>query len=99
MIRKDEYAPDLIPTMIPHCRVEYTDVKTGIPTGAWRAPSHNVNAFVIESFIDELAWAAKRDPVELRIGFLGDAKDFPFPGDNPTPYNPNRLKTCFTTRG
>ena len=52
---KDEYAPDLIPTMIPHCRVEYTDVKTGIPTGAWRAPSHNVNAFVIESFIDELA--------------------------------------------
>ena len=90
---KDEYAPDLIPTMIPHCRVEYTDVKTGIPTGAWRAPSHNVNAFVIESFIDELARAAKRDPVELRIGFLGDAKDFPFPGDNPTPYNPNRLKT------
>ena len=29
----------------------------------------------------------------MRIGFLGDAKDFPFPGDNPTPYNPNRLKT------
>ena len=90
---KDEYSPDLIPTMIPHCRVEYTDVKTGIPTGAWRAPSHNVNAFAIESFIDELAQAAKRDPVELRMGFLGDGKDFTFPGDNPTPYNPNRLKT------
>lgn len=90
---KDEYQPALIPTMIPHCRVEYTEVKTGIPTGAWRAPSHNVNAFVIEGFIDELAQASKRDPVELRIGFLGDARDFSFSGDNPTPYNPNRLKT------
>ena len=89
---KDDYDPDLVPTLIPNCRLEYTAVQTGIPTGAWRAPSHNVNAFVIESFLDELAHAAGRDPVALRLGYLGDRRDFPYSGEDPTPYNPTRLK-------
>jgi isoquinoline 1-oxidoreductase beta subunit len=43
----------------------------GIPTGFWRGvgPTHNV--FVVESFIDELAAAAKKDPVEYRRALLG----------------------------
>jgi isoquinoline 1-oxidoreductase subunit beta len=42
----------------------------GIPTAFWRSvgPSHNI--FVVESFIDELAAAAKKDPVEFRRTLL-----------------------------
>ncbi|HEX3410416.1 MAG TPA: hypothetical protein VHT00_01755 [Stellaceae bacterium] len=48
----------------PNMRAEYLRVEPpGIPTAFWRSlgPSHNV--FVIESFIDELAAAAKEDAV------------------------------------
>jgi isoquinoline 1-oxidoreductase beta subunit len=53
-------------------RVEYVRHEPpGIPTAFWRSvgPSHNV--FVVESFIDELAAAAKKDPVEYRRALLG----------------------------
>jgi isoquinoline 1-oxidoreductase beta subunit len=51
--------------------VEYVRVEPpGIPTAFWRSvgPSHNV--FVTESFIDELAAAAKQDPVAYRLALL-----------------------------
>jgi Aerobic-type carbon monoxide dehydrogenase, large subunit CoxL/CutL homologs len=87
-----EYELDLMPTLIPNLRLEYSEAPTSIPTGAWRAPAHNVNAFAIECFLDELAHACGKDAIEFRLQFLGDAKDFPYQGDNPTPYNPTRLK-------
>jgi isoquinoline 1-oxidoreductase subunit beta len=52
---------------LPNMHVEYLRVEPpGIPTAFWRSvgPSHNV--FVTESFIDELAAAAKQDPVAYR---------------------------------
>ena len=52
-------------------RVEYVRQEPpGIPTAFWRGvgPTHNV--FVVESFIDELAAAAKQDPVEYRRALL-----------------------------
>jgi isoquinoline 1-oxidoreductase subunit beta len=57
---------------IPNFHVEYVRVEPpGIPTAFWRSvgPSHNV--FVTESMIDELAAAAKQDPVEYRRALLG----------------------------
>jgi isoquinoline 1-oxidoreductase beta subunit len=39
-------------------------------TGALRAPGHNAYAWVIEAFIDELATAGARDPLELRLEML-----------------------------
>ena len=56
---------------LPNMHVEYVRVEPpGIPTAFWRSvgPSHNV--FVTESFIDELAAAAKRDPVAYRRALL-----------------------------
>ncbi|WP_371074783.1 MULTISPECIES: molybdopterin cofactor-binding domain-containing protein [unclassified Sinorhizobium] len=56
---------------LPNLRVEYTRVEPpGIPTAFWRSvgPSHNI--FVVESFIDELAHAAKKDPVDYRQALL-----------------------------
>src|SRR5712671_2065894 len=56
---------------LPNMRVEYLRVEPpGIPTAFWRSvgPSHNV--FVVESFMDELAAAAKQDPVKYRRALL-----------------------------
>jgi isoquinoline 1-oxidoreductase subunit beta len=56
---------------LPNLRVEYLRVEPpGIPTAFWRSvgPSHNV--FVTESFMDELAAAAKQDPVAYRLALL-----------------------------
>jgi isoquinoline 1-oxidoreductase beta subunit len=60
-----------LPYAIPNLRVEYLRMEPpGIPTAFWRSvgPSHNV--FVTESFMDELAVAAKKDPVEYRRALL-----------------------------
>lgn len=65
-----EGAIDLVYDM-PNFHVEYARVEPpGIPTGFWRSvgPSHNV--FVVESFIDELAAAARQDPVAYRRAML-----------------------------
>jgi isoquinoline 1-oxidoreductase subunit beta len=59
---------------LPNMHVEYVRVEPpGIPTAFWRSvgPSHNV--FVTESFIDELAAAAKQDAVAYRLALLGQA--------------------------
>jgi isoquinoline 1-oxidoreductase beta subunit len=56
---------------LPNLHVEYVRVEPpGIPTGFWRSvgPSHNV--FVTESFMDELAAAAKQDPIAYRRALL-----------------------------
>ena len=56
---------------LPSLHVEYARVEPpGIPTAFWRSvgPSHNV--FVTESFMDELAAAAKQDPVAYRLALL-----------------------------
>ncbi|PYO96036.1 MAG: aldehyde dehydrogenase [Gemmatimonadetes bacterium] len=59
------------PYALPNIRVEYVRQEPpGVPTAFWRGvgPTHNI--FVVESFIDELAAAAKRDPLEYRRALL-----------------------------
>jgi CO/xanthine dehydrogenase Mo-binding subunit len=61
-----------LPYAIPNVHVEYVRHETpGIIIGWWRGvgPTHNI--FVVESFIDELAAVAKKDPVEYRRALLG----------------------------
>ena len=65
-----EGAIDLV-YALPNMHVEYVRVEPpGIPTAFWRSvgPSHNV--FVTESFMDELAAAAKQDAVTYRLALL-----------------------------
>ena len=57
---------------IPNFFVEYVRVDMPIPVGYWRSVGHSHNAFVVESFMDEMAYLAGRDPLEFRLTLLKD---------------------------
>jgi isoquinoline 1-oxidoreductase beta subunit len=60
------------PYALPNVLVDYVHHEPPIPTAFWRGvgPTHNI--FVVESFIDELAFTAKKDPVAYRMALLAD---------------------------
>jgi isoquinoline 1-oxidoreductase subunit beta len=61
-----------IPYDIPNLRVEYMrDEPPAVPTGFWRGVGPNNNVWAIESFMDELAKKAGKDPVAFRRDMLG----------------------------
>jgi isoquinoline 1-oxidoreductase beta subunit len=51
-------------------RVELHTMETGVPVLWWRSVGHSHTAFAVESFVDELAHAAGRDPLEFRRALL-----------------------------
>jgi isoquinoline 1-oxidoreductase subunit beta len=55
---------------IPNTQHDLVIHDTGFRVGYWRAVSHNMNAFANESFMDELAKAAGKDPYEYRMSML-----------------------------
>ena len=55
---------------IPNRLVEYVRLDTAVPVGFWRSVGSSHNAFTVESFVDELANAAGKDPLEFRLGML-----------------------------
>lgn len=55
---------------IPNYRASYTELNSGIPVTTMRAPGANSNYFASESFLDELAHAAHRDPLAFRLALL-----------------------------
>ena len=57
-------------TAIPGSRVVSSKLPAGIPTGYWRAPGDNGNTWATQSFIDELAHAAGRDPRAFTFDLL-----------------------------
>jgi CO/xanthine dehydrogenase Mo-binding subunit len=58
----------------PNLCVEYIEDDPGVPVMPWRSVGDSRNAFVMESFMDEMAQGASRDPVEFRIDLLKKAK-------------------------
>ena len=55
---------------IPNVAVEYVRMDTPVPVGFWRSVGNTHNAFTVESFADELAHLAGKDPLEFRLGLL-----------------------------
>jgi len=60
-----------MPYDVPNIRIEWTHKDYGIPVGFWRSVGASQNGFIVESFVDELAHAAKKDPFEYRRALLG----------------------------
>ncbi len=60
-----------LPYAIANMRTEHAREEGPVYTGFWRGVGPTRNAPVIESFIDELAVRAKKDPVEYRLAMLG----------------------------
>jgi CO/xanthine dehydrogenase Mo-binding subunit len=55
---------------IPNVRVEWSKPDVAVPVGYWRSVGPSQNTFILESFVDEMAAAAGRDPLEFRRELL-----------------------------
>lgn len=63
-----------MPYAIPNLRIEYLRVEPkAVRTGFWRGVGCNNNVFAIESFMDELAAKAGKDPIAFRLAMLGQS--------------------------
>ena len=70
-----EEAPH-IPYNVEKQFIHYTESLTHVPWGYWRSVDSSMHAFFTESFIDELAHTAKKDPYQYRRGQLSNAPRF-----------------------
>ena len=62
-----------LPYALPNRRVEHVLTHEPVPVGYWRSVGHSYNAFFTESFLDECAHAAGRDPFAYRRALLAEA--------------------------
>ena len=63
-------AADYFPYDIPNVLVDYINNNPGVPCGFWRSVGNSQNGFILESFVDELAHAAGKDPYQYRRQLL-----------------------------
>lgn len=82
---------DFPANFVPNFAVEATLIPTKVPTGPLRAPRSNSLAWVIHSFIDELAHAAGKDPVQFRLDLLGEPRVV---GKGMESYDAGRMRAC-----
>ncbi len=75
---------------IPNFKLDQTLINTDVPLGWWRAPGSCSLAFVTQSFLDELAYAAGVDPLEFKLNTLGE-EVHPGPRKNNPPYHGGRM--------
>ncbi|HEX5209795.1 MAG TPA: molybdopterin cofactor-binding domain-containing protein [Steroidobacteraceae bacterium] len=73
---------------VPSLEYGQSLIELGVPTGPLRNPGGNALAFAFESFIDEVAHAAGRDPLDLRLDLYGPPRVMPVPSRRGRPQPP-----------
>lgn len=84
--REDNFPSGAVDNLL----IDNVEHKSPITTGAWRAPITNFLAFAEQSFFDEVAQAAGKDPVQFRLDLLDKAKQKPV---GAIKYDIDRMKT------
>jgi isoquinoline 1-oxidoreductase beta subunit len=75
--RRADYPPTEFPArLIPDFKLDTSMIESQVPMGSMRAPRSNALAYVVQSFMDELAHAAGKDPVEFQLALLGEPRTF-----------------------
>jgi isoquinoline 1-oxidoreductase beta subunit len=91
---ESELYPDDFPArLVPNLRLEWLAVTSGMTRGSWRAPAHTANAFAVQSFVDEVAHAAGKDPLAFRLAMLGDDREFDYAQHGGPKFKTGRLRT------
>jgi isoquinoline 1-oxidoreductase beta subunit len=91
LYKPELYVDDFPAGIVENLRYEWFDMQSGVPRGSWRAPAHTANAFAVQSFLDELAHATGRDPLQLRLDLYGDNRELPYNQHGGPVFNPFRL--------
>jgi isoquinoline 1-oxidoreductase beta subunit len=78
---QSELVADALPAgLVPNFRSDYYALESRLPRGEWRGAPHVTPTFASESFLDELAHAAKANPFDFRLALLGDPRQLPYAG-------------------
>ena len=88
--RQDNFPSGSIENLL----IDSVEHQSPITTGAWRAPVTNFLAYAEQSFLDELAVATGKDPVQMRLDLLQRAKEKPV---GPIRYDIDRMATVIRT--
>lgn len=91
MFGADLYVDDFPAGLVDNLKLEYFIAKSGTPQGSWRAPAHTANAFVVQSFMDEVADELGEDPLALRLRLLGAPKELPYGQHGSDVYDTGRM--------
>jgi len=73
----------------PHFSLTYSVAPSVVPYGWWRSVDNSQNVFVVQSFVDELAASAGKDPLEFRLEILGETRPVTVDGSS---YQTGRMK-------
>jgi isoquinoline 1-oxidoreductase beta subunit len=77
---------------VPNRSLEYTYQPSGVPRGWWRAVHTTHTTFAVESFIDELAEKAGKDPYQYRMHLIDELQVSEPEPDEDFPWDPARLR-------
>jgi isoquinoline 1-oxidoreductase beta subunit len=90
----DELGPYDFPAgFVSNLRLSATAIRDcPVPLGQWRSVEDSTNVFVYQSFVDEVAHAAGRDPLAFRLDLIGPARPIPYGSRQ---YDSGRLRRVF----
>ncbi|HEU4669506.1 MAG TPA: molybdopterin cofactor-binding domain-containing protein [Dyella sp.] len=76
-----EADPGRLPAgLIPNFRLDWLAVQAATPRGPHRGMPDTAHAFVVESFVDEIAHVMRENPLDTRLRLIGDPRPLPLPG-------------------